>query len=155
MLKRSQRLRNIAAGFTPSTLPSADKAERHGKRERQRRGGKRLAPNPDEVEGHHPRHDDVCGGGSGARPNKAAIAPSSAYSTSIAASSRRRVAPSVFRITASYARARWPAAIAPASTRIAAIRATLDAARIATASWPIMLETASRTSFTLMLVIAG
>src|SRR6476620_12440937 len=53
-------------GFHPEHLPSADKAERHGERERQRGGGKRLAPNPDEVEGHHPRHDDVCGGGSGA-----------------------------------------------------------------------------------------
>ena len=87
--------------------------------------------------------------------NSAVASPISRYSSEKAAISMRRVAPSVFSTTASWMRARLPAASAPASTSTEATSATLAAARIAVPSWPTSLLTTSSASLTRTVVTAG
>ena len=77
------------------------------------------------------------------------------YSSEKAVISVRRVAPSVFSTTASWMRARLPAASAPASTSTEAISATPAAARIAVPSWPTSRLTTSSASLTRTVVTAG
>ena len=89
------------------------------------------------------------------RSNQRAPAPISIYSSIKAVRTRKRVAPRTFMTTASYTRARWPDAMAPARTRMPASSVTTLMARTANPIFSIMPLAVSNASLTRIIVTFG